>query len=61
MARLFDVLAVALLVAAALCFVASVRFFTAKSDGAALYSALLGAVASKAAAELVRRRGPGAG
>jgi hypothetical protein len=60
-ARLFDVLAVALLIAAAFCLVASVRFFTAKSDGAALYAVLLGAVASKAAAELVRRRGSGAG
>jgi hypothetical protein len=60
-ARLLDALAVVFVAAAALCLVASIRLFTAKSDGAALYALLLGAVASKAAAELVRRRGSGAG
>ncbi|MCU0682254.1 MAG: hypothetical protein MUF34_08370 [Polyangiaceae bacterium] len=61
MARLLDALAVAFLLAAAVCFVASFRFFAAKSDGAALYTLLLGALASKVAAELGRRRGAGAG
>ncbi|HEU4413107.1 MAG TPA: hypothetical protein VFS43_48140 [Polyangiaceae bacterium] len=61
MVRLLDALVIAFVVAAALCLVASVRLFTAKSDGAALYTLLLGAVAAKAAAELVRRRGSGAG
>ncbi len=61
MARLLDALAVAFLVAAALCFGASFRFFAAKRDGAALYTLLLGAVAAKSAAEFGRRRGSSAG
>jgi hypothetical protein len=56
-ARLLDAFVVAFVVAAALCFTASIYLFIAKRDGAALYTLALGALASKTSVELVRRGG----